>query len=100
LTKELKPSSGKKTVFSINGSGSTGCQHVEECTLIHSYLLVQSSNLSGSRTTKTNRRESGEEPRTHVHRKKFPEQTTNGLCSKINNKQMEPHKIVSSKNVR
>jgi hypothetical protein len=24
---------------------------------------------------------------------KFPEQNINGLCSKINNRQMEPHKI-------
>jgi hypothetical protein len=48
LTKELKPSSGKKTSFSTNGAGSTGGQHVDECKLIHSYLLVQSSSLSGS----------------------------------------------------
>jgi hypothetical protein len=30
LTKELKPSSGKKTAFSTNGDGLTGGQHVEE----------------------------------------------------------------------
>jgi hypothetical protein len=30
LTKELKPSSGKRAPFSINGSGSTGGQHGEE----------------------------------------------------------------------
>jgi hypothetical protein len=30
LTKELKPSSGKKTEFSTNGAGSTGGQNVEE----------------------------------------------------------------------
>jgi hypothetical protein len=41
----------KKTAFSTNGAGSTGCQHVEECKLIHSYLPVQSSNPSGSRTS-------------------------------------------------
>jgi hypothetical protein len=29
--------------------------------------------------TKTNRRESGEEPRTHGHRGEIPEQNTNGL---------------------
>ena len=45
------------------------------------------------RYTETNRRENGEEPQTHGHRRKFPEQSTNGLCSKINNRQMEPHKI-------
>jgi hypothetical protein len=25
---ELKPSSGRKTAFSINGAGTTGCYHV------------------------------------------------------------------------
>ena len=38
MTKELKPSSRKKTAFSTNGAGSTGSQHVEEYKLIHSYL--------------------------------------------------------------
>jgi hypothetical protein len=41
---------GGKTAFSTNGAGSTGSQHVEECKKIHSYLPVQSSNLSGLRT--------------------------------------------------
>jgi len=35
LTKELKPSNGKKVAFSTNGAGSTGGQHVEECRSIH-----------------------------------------------------------------
>jgi hypothetical protein len=48
-TRELKPSSGRKTAFSTNGAGTTGCYHVEECELIHSYLLVLRSNLSGPR---------------------------------------------------
>jgi hypothetical protein len=30
----------KKTAFSTNGAGTTGCYHVEECELIHSYLLI------------------------------------------------------------
>jgi hypothetical protein len=51
LTRELKPFSGKKTAFSINGSGTTGGYHVEQCKLIHCYLLVQSSSLSGSKTS-------------------------------------------------
>jgi hypothetical protein len=51
LTRELKPSSGKKTAFSTNGAGTTGSYHVEECKLIHSYLLVLRSNLSGSRNS-------------------------------------------------
>jgi hypothetical protein len=48
-TRELKPSSGRKTAFSTNGAGTTGRYHVEECESIHSYLLVLRSNLSGSR---------------------------------------------------
>jgi hypothetical protein len=44
LTKEVKPSRGKKTASSTNGAGSTGSYHVEELELIHSYLLVQSSS--------------------------------------------------------
>jgi hypothetical protein len=34
-----------------------------------------------------------EEPQTHGHRGKIPEQNTNCLCSKIKNKQIEPYKI-------
>ena len=30
LTRELKPSSGRKTAFSTNGAGTTGGYHVEE----------------------------------------------------------------------
>jgi hypothetical protein len=37
--------------FSTNGAGTTGSYHVEKCKLIHSYLLVQSSSLSGSRNS-------------------------------------------------
>ena len=51
LTREQKPSSGKKTALSINGAGTTGSYYVEECELIHSYLLVLRSNLSGSRNS-------------------------------------------------
>jgi hypothetical protein len=49
--KGAKPSSGKKIAFSKNGAGSTVGHHIEEWELIHSYLLVQSSNPSGSRTS-------------------------------------------------
>jgi hypothetical protein len=51
LTRELKPSRRKKTAFSTNGGGTTGHYHVEECELINSYLLVQSSSRSGSKTS-------------------------------------------------
>jgi hypothetical protein len=79
LTRELKPSSGEKTAFSTNGAGTTGCYHVEECELIHSYLLVLRSTLSGSRTphkirdTEFNRGESGGKPGRYGHRGKIPE---------------------------
>jgi hypothetical protein len=43
-----KPPSRKKTAFLTNGAGTTGSYHVEECQLIHSYLLVLRSNISGS----------------------------------------------------
>ena len=41
----------KKTAFSTNGAGTTGGYHVEEGELIHSYLLLQSSSLSGSKNS-------------------------------------------------
>jgi hypothetical protein len=50
LTKDLNPSSGKKTAFSTYGAGSIGSQHVQECKLIHPYLLVKSSSPIGSST--------------------------------------------------
>jgi hypothetical protein len=34
----------KKRAYSRNGAGSVGGLHVEECKLIHSHLLVQSSS--------------------------------------------------------
>ena len=37
------------TAFSTSGAGTTGGYHVEECELVDSYLLVQSSSLSGSK---------------------------------------------------
>jgi hypothetical protein len=40
----------EKKTFSTSFAGSIGGQHLEECKLIHSYLLVQSSSSSGSRT--------------------------------------------------
>ena len=41
----------KKTAFSTNGTGTTGGYPIEECELIHSYLLVIRSNLSGPRNS-------------------------------------------------
>ena len=54
----------KKAAFSNSGAGTTGSYQVEECKLVQSYLPVQSSRPSGSRTpyktryTESNRRES------------------------------------------
>jgi hypothetical protein len=39
--KNPNPSTGKKIVFSKNGAGSTGCQHVQECKLIHTFSLYK-----------------------------------------------------------
>jgi hypothetical protein len=41
----------KKTAFSTNSAGTTGGYHVKECELIHFYLLVLRSNLSGLRNS-------------------------------------------------
>jgi hypothetical protein len=91
LTKEQKPSSGKKTAFSTNGAGSTGGHHVEEWELIHSYLLVQSSSLSGSRNS-TLKPEALKLIEEKVGKSlkdmgtgKIPEQNSIGLCCKIEN---------------
>ena len=47
-----------------------------------------------TRYTETCRGQNGEKPKqTYGHRGKIPEQNTNGLCVKIKNQQMGPHKI-------
>jgi hypothetical protein len=51
-----------------------------------------------TRDTETYRGESGEEPQRYGHRGKIPEQNSNGLCCKIKNRQMGPHKIAKTKN--
>jgi hypothetical protein len=92
LTKQLKPSNGKKTAFSTNTAGSTRGQYVGECKSIHYYLLDQGL-LHKHRYTKSNIREIGEEPQTHGHRGKFPQQGKNGSGSKNNYRKMRPHNI-------
>jgi hypothetical protein len=47
--KGAKTNKWKMTALSTNGDGTTGGYHIEECELIHCYLLVQSSSLSGSK---------------------------------------------------
>jgi hypothetical protein len=48
LTGKLKPSSGKKTAFSINSAGSTGGHHIEECKSIYFYLLTKLKSYGSS----------------------------------------------------
>jgi hypothetical protein len=45
------------------------------------------------RNTESNRRECGEDPRTHGHSEFFPDEDTGVLCIKIKIRQMGPHKI-------
>ena len=91
LTKEVKPSSEKMTAFSTNGAGSTEGYHVEECKLIHSYLLykaqaqVDQGPSHKTRDTETYKGESGEKPQRYGHRGKIPKQNSNDLCCKIKN---------------
>jgi hypothetical protein len=47
--KTIQRKKKKKTAFSTNGAGTICGYHVEEFELIHSYLPVQSSSLSGSK---------------------------------------------------
>jgi hypothetical protein len=49
--KGAKTIQGKEDRFSTNGADSNEGQHVEECELIHCYLLIQRSTPSGSRTS-------------------------------------------------
>jgi hypothetical protein len=46
-----------------------------------------------TRDTESYRVENEEKPQTYGHRRKLPEQNSNGLCCKIKNRQMGPHKI-------
>ena len=81
----------KKTAFSTNGAGTTGSQHVKNANqsililLCKAEVQMYQGPPRKTRYTETSRREIGEEPQTHRHRGKYPEQNTNGLCSKIKN---------------
>ena len=48
-----------------------------------------------TRDTLSYRGENGEKPRRYGHRGKIPEYNSNGLCCKIENRQMGPHKIAN-----
>jgi hypothetical protein len=47
------------------------------------------------RYNESNRKENRKNPQTHGNRGNFPEQNSNGLCSKIKNQEMEPHKFAN-----
>ena len=49
------------------------------------------------RDTETHRGESGGKPQRYGHRGKIPKQNSNGLCCKIKDQQMVPHKIAKAK---
>ena len=74
LTKEPKTFNGIRTASSTNGAGSTGSQHVEECkpipliSLYKAQVQVDQGPLHRTIYMETNRKESGEEPRTHGYR--------------------------------
>jgi hypothetical protein len=51
LDKGSKTIQWKKDSIFNKFAGTTGGYHVEECELIHSYLLVLRSNISGSRSS-------------------------------------------------
>jgi hypothetical protein len=55
---------------------------LSSCTKLKSKSIKEKKK---TRYTETYRGESGEEPRTHGHRVKIPEQNTNGLCCMIKN---------------
>jgi hypothetical protein len=81
LTRDLKPSSGKKTAFSTNGAGTTGGYHVEKCELIHSYLSPCTKVKSKwskelhikPETLKLIEEKVGEKPHGYRHRGNIPE---------------------------
>jgi hypothetical protein len=66
--KPISSSGGEKPAFLKNGAGSTGCQHVEGCKLIHFYLFYKAQvHLDQGLPNKTslaeyNRRELRKEP--------------------------------------
>ena len=94
-TKELKPSSGKKTAFSstVLILLEVSMQKDENWSILFSLYKAQVQLDQGppheTSYSETNRRVIGEGPRTHGHRGNFPEQNTNSLCSKIKNWHMD-----------
>jgi hypothetical protein len=61
--------------------------------LYKSQVQVDQGPPHKTRSAETNMKGSGEEPQTHRHRRKIPEQNAHCLYYKIKNKQMGLHKI-------
>jgi hypothetical protein len=102
LTREKKTSSGKKTAFSTNGAGTTDSYHVEECELIHSYILCTKAKSKWIKelhtkpeTLKLIEEKVGESLEDMGTGEKFLNGTVMAcaVCCKILNRQMGPHKM-------
>jgi hypothetical protein len=61
--------------------------------LYKAQIQVDQGPQHQTRYVEFNRSRSRKEPQSHGLREKFPDQNTNGLCSKVNDYQMELHKI-------
>ena len=99
LIKELKSSSGeKKSIFNICCwfIWWSVCRRMQIDLFLSPCTKPKSKCIKDLRIkkkyTESNGREIREEPQTHRHMGKFPEQNTNILCSKITNRLMGPHK--------
>jgi hypothetical protein len=103
LTKELKPSSGKKTAFSTNGAGWLNwwlaCRRIRidpflsPCTKFKS-KWIKDLHIKPE-TLKLIKKKVGESLEDMGTGEKIPEQNINGLCYKIKDRQMGPHKIAN-----
>jgi hypothetical protein len=100
LTRELKPYSKKRdSIFNKwcwhNWQLSYRRMQIDlfssPCTKLKYKWIIGTPHET--RDTETYRGESGEKSRRYEHKGKIPEQNSNGLCCKIENQQMGPHKI-------
>jgi hypothetical protein len=92
LTRELKPSSGKKdSIFNkwYWHNWQLSCRRMQIDLFLSPCTKLKSKWIKGHhikmRETKTYRGESGETSQRYGHRGKVPEENTNGLCCKIKN---------------
>jgi hypothetical protein len=92
LIKKPEINNGKKKDSLTNDTDLTIFLHIEECKKIHIYHPEQHSVNQRlqhkTRSTEPVRRESGNSPWTHWHRRQPPKQKTDITGAKINNWQM------------